>query len=146
MQNEVANKFPDSFPANFETDILPKNIVPLTLQVYRVCISGIINKNAFLSTYESVRQGLQPKPPKWNLDDPGTYSTSCFKNVNEARNTLKCLKRYNPPAFIMEGEATYALGPLQRTKERTGKKTSHIDWWLYHDADPSRLFYIKTEG
>jgi len=146
MQNEIATKFPEAFPDNFETDILPKNIPPLTLQVYRICISGIIDKNAFLNTYESVQQGLQQKPPEWDLDDPGIYSTSCFEKVKDARNILKCLKKYNPPAFIMAGEAPYTLGPLQRTIERTGKKTSHIDWWLYRDADPSRLFYKKIKG
>ena len=145
MQNEIARKFPKAFPNNFETDILPKNITPLTLQVYRVCTSGIIDKGDFLSTYERVQLGLQPKPHNWNLDDPCSYSTSCYEEEKEVRDALKCLKRYYPPAFVIAGEASHTLGPLQRTKERTGKKTSHIDWWFYSDADPSSYF-IKFEG
>lgn len=145
MQSEIASKFPEAFPNNFETDILPKNITPLTLQVYRVCTSGIIDRSAFLSTYESVQQGLQPKPPEWDLTAPGTYSTSCDENEKSIKKVLSCLKRYNPPAFIMVGEASCMLGPVQRTRERVGGKTSHIDWWIYRDANPSDYFK-KIEG
>ena len=36
-------------------------------------------------------------------------------------------------------------GLVQRTKERTGKRTSHVDWWLYKDARPYEEFEIIAD-
>jgi len=49
---------------------------------------------------------------------------------------------YRKPYLIAEGDTDPVHGPVQRTKERTGGKSSHVDWWLYEDAEPWKEFRI----
>ena len=139
--------FPDCFPPDFADKILPKGIPQLVLQVYRVCKYDTIDRRAFLSTYEETMQGLRPKGRSWQreLKKPGTYATSCSCDMEEIQGTLNCLQMYNPPAFIMKGEAAFELGPQRKTPGADGRETTHIDWWLYKDADPSDQFQ-RIEG
>lgn len=147
MPTALAPAFPGCFPDNFEADILPKNLPPLTLRVYRVCVRGILSREAFLSSFEEVLRGDKPKPRGWDkkLKDPIAYSTSCDYDEDSARGTLDCLRRYNPPAVLACGEASSDYGPVQKTRERTGTDTSHVDWWLYAGADPSGRFQVVSE-
>lgn len=147
MLIKLAPVFPDCFPPDFTDEILPKDMPQLTMQVYRVCKWGTIDRNAFLSSYEETIKGLRPKGRSWQRDlkKPSTYSTSCSSDIESIQGTLKCLQLYNPPAFIMEGEASFELGPLRKTPGPDGKEKTHIDWWLYKDADPSGQFQ-RVEG
>lgn len=142
MLTALARKYPECFPPNFETEILPKGIQNIELFVYRICTNGIINKESFLSTFEEVQLGKKPMTKDWErrLKNPSTYSTSCDTNLDSIKNTLKCLKDYYPAPIIAQGTATFQHGPLQRTSERTGRETTHVDWWLYSEADPSEDF------
>lgn len=144
MPTTLAHKYPECFPQNFESEILPEGIQDITLFVYRICTNGIINKDAFLSTFEEVQLERKPKPMRWNkkLKDPSTYSTSCNTSLASIKNVLKCLKAYYPVPIIAQGTATFRYGPLQCTSERTGEETTHVDWWLYADADPSGEFAL----
>ena len=144
VEEKVKKEFPDCFPSNFTKDILPQNLPDLQLEVFRVCTTGEICKETFLSTYESVCLGLIPK--RWNWDKairkPITYSVSVGDSLEDMVNTLKCLTDYHPKAFIIQGMASSELGPLQKTVDREPafKHKSHIDWWLYKDSDPSPMF------
>lgn len=144
MPTALAHKYPECFPQNFEAEILPKGIEDIELFVYRVCTNGIINKDSFLSTFEEIQLGKKPKLMNWTkqLKIPSTYSTSCDTSLNSIKNVLKCLKDYHPNPIIAKGTATFRYGPLQRTSDRTGKETTHVDWWLYADADPSGDFAL----
>lgn len=135
-------EFPDCFPDNFQKDILPQGLSPAKFPVYRLCLNGILNREAFLSTYELVHLGLRPKSEDWEerLNDPGTYSTSCFKKRRDIANNLKVMKRHHPSPIVVYGMATSDYGPLQETKERIPTKSSHVDWWLFKKADPSSDF------
>lgn len=141
----MSNKqFPSCFPSDFEEKILPPNLLPLEIVVFRVCTTGTICKDSFLSTFEATLSGKRREPPNWEeqLSDPGVYSVSCNDSEKDALNVLKCLTRYYPAPFVMKGIASSELGPMQRTSERNPqyRQKSHIDWWLYVDSDPSPGF------
>ena len=137
-------QFPSCFPSDFEEKILPPNLLPLKIVVFRVCTTDTICKDSFLSTFEATLSGKRREPPNWKeqLRDPGVYSVSCNDSEKDALNVLKCLTRYYPDPFIMKGTASSELGPMQYTVERDPqyKFKSHIDWWLYADSDPSPGF------
>ena len=46
---------------------------------------------------------------------------------------------------IAVGETNPTHGLVQRTRERTKKRTSHVDWWLYKDASPYDEFEIIAD-
>lgn len=136
-----AHEFPDCFPPEFVDEILPKGLVPQIIDVYRICTRGIIDKTAFLSTYEEICLNLKPKPrpQKWEkmIHDPGTYSTSCYEEKNDVINALKCLTAYYPNPILIQGHASFEYGPFQRTSERKVQNDSHVDWWIFKDAYPN---------
>lgn len=68
--------FPDIFPDNFTTEILPKEAENRDRDVYRIIKSGIIDREGFISTYEEIERGIIPRRKRLKLDDPKTYSTS----------------------------------------------------------------------
>jgi len=136
--------FPSCFPPNFATEILPQGLPAMQIEVFRVCKTGIICKDTFLSSYEEVLLGLRPEPYRWERQKKKaiTYSTSCNDTLEGAMNPLKCLTDYFPEAYLIHGTACSEYGPLQRTIERepSYKDETHHDWWLYADSDPSPCF------
>ena len=46
------------------------------------------------------------------------------------------------PCHIAVGMTNPIHGLVQRTRERTGKRTSHVDWWLYVNASPHVEFEL----
>lgn len=135
MSECVEKKFPSFFPEN----IIPEDAEYREEKVYRICRWGKIDKDAFISTYEEyIRGNIQNKD--LDLSDPGTYSTSTFFNKRDARGILKCITRYKPAAIVALGKTNPEYGPIQVTKNRTGQKNSHVDWWLFEQADPSDEF------
>lgn len=142
------NKYPDCFPDNFETDILPKEAGNDEKDVYRIIKSGIIDKQGFLSTYEEIKKGLIPdkiKKGRISLNDPKLYSTSCIVEMSEAEYALDLFMRHNPPAIISKGKTKAVCGPNQLTSEREKNvKTTHVDWWIYKHANP-QLYFKKVD-
>ena len=47
-------KYPECFPENFETEILPKEAKEENKPVYRVIKYGAVNRESFISTYEEI--------------------------------------------------------------------------------------------
>ena len=66
-------EFPDCFPENFETEILPEDAREDNKDVYRVIKNGILDRESFISTYEEIQRGLIPPKKRLNLKAPGTY-------------------------------------------------------------------------
>lgn len=134
-------RFPSCFPVDFEEKLLPKDLPDIELSpVYRICTTGKIQKNSFLSTYEE--DLMNPNRKRHSLNDPGTFGTSVFMTPQTTKNALKCLTRHHPEAYIIIGTASSSLGPVQETYNRTHNKRDkdHVDWWLYADSDPSHIF------
>ncbi len=123
---------------------IPPNLIPIIIDegkenpeqfVYRVSKSGLKNKETFLNSYDErihenrCKKGL-------NLNDIGTYSTSCYLTVDSPLYFLNFLKakyfdQYPCPCVIMG----HTIGGLsQRTIERETKcDKKHIDWWIYQE-------------
>ena len=133
-------KYPECFPENFETDILPKDAKKENKSVYRVIKFGTIDRNGFIGTYEEIQRGLIPPKKRMNLDDPGLYSTSCNMKYSEAEYALNMFMRNYPKPFIAKGETEGSCGPCQLTSEREKRSDTHVDWWIYEDTEPQIYF------
>ena len=133
-------KFPECFPDNFETSILPNGARKENRHVYRVIKSGKIDRDAFISTYEEIQRGLIPPKRKMNLNDPGLYSTSCNIEYTEAEYVLRLFMRHYPKPIIANGETEGECGPSQLTADREDVQGTHVDWWIYEESHPQRHF------
>lgn len=135
------NKFPDCFPDNFETEILPKEAKQENKSVYRIMKWGKINRDSFIGTFEEIQRGLRSRGKNFDPNDPGEYSTSCNMEYSEAKYVLDVLMRHPPAAIIAKGETEGTCGPSQLTSERNkSEKTQHVDWWVYKESEPQNYF------
>lgn len=141
------SEYPDIFPKNFESDILPKEAKKFNRTVYRVMKSGVINRNEFISTFEEIQRKIIPPKKKIDLNDPSLYSTSCSEDRGDIEFVLKLMMKHNPRPIIVIGETDGECGPSQLTKERVlGKNDSHVDWWIFKDALPHNFFRKVDEN
>lgn len=139
------SKFPDCFPENFESDILPEGAEKKRVRVYRIAKRGIIDRDAFISTYEEVHRKIIPTPKHFDPNDPGLYSTSCFGMLKDAEYILKLIMRHHPEPIIIRGVTDEDCGPCQFTKDRKkSQNNSHYDWWVYEDSCP-HIFFEKVD-
>lgn len=126
------------FPKGFPVERLPEGAKEENIVAYRICRSGKVEAASFLPTYLDEIS----KVKEIDDEDMGYYSLSVFEKASEAKRMLKFFRGKQPCAIVAKGVTDVSCGMTQRTKERTGKKTSHIDWWLYEGATP-HLFFLK---
>lgn len=126
------------FPKGFPVERLPEGAKEENIVAYRICRSGKVEAASFLPTYLDEIS----KVKEIDDEDMGYYSLSVFEKASEAKRMLKFFRGKQPCAIAAKGVTDASCGMTQRTKERTGKKTSHIDWWLYEGATP-HLFFLK---
>ena len=139
--------FPDCFPKDFATDILPAGAVEEDKTVYRVIKYGILNRDSYVGTYEEIIKGLMlPGRRELDLSKPGTYSTSCYLKKSELEYFLKLCMRHHPAAFIAKGTTAADCGPSQLTSDREPRDDTHVDWWIYKDAEPQSYFEEVLEN
>ena len=123
-------EFPDCFPDDF---ILPENAGFYEQNnVYRILPYGNLDRNGFLPTYEDNIIKRIPQPVKPNAS---TYSTSCAASIDYLKNILQVHFRGLPAACIARGTILPKCGP-----STLPNKNSHIDWWIYKDAEPELYF------
>lgn len=87
-----------------------------------------IDRTDFLSQAER-------KLPDTDYEDIGSYSCSCFEDLEELELAFK-LPRKNKAIAI--GRIREINGPIWKNKE-----DSHIHWFLYKDANTVEDFHIK---
>lgn len=133
-------KYPECFPENFETGILPEGAKEENKCVYRVIKFGTIDRDGFIGTYEEIQRGLIPPKKRMKLNDPGLYSTSCNIKYSEAEYALNMFMRHYPKPFIAKGETEGTCGPCQLTSEREKRNDTHVDWWIYEETEPQIYF------
>lgn len=112
------------------------------VEVYRICKTGCIEQASFLPSYlEYEKNGCLDR---LDLNDVGSYSLSCFAKARDARNKLIFFTKKEPRAIAAKGITSADCGVIQRTRERKKTRDSHIDWWLYENAEPWK--YFKEEN
>lgn len=112
----MERKYPDCFPANIEQLIIEDGEGENEFIYYRVCDNENINRDAFKGTYEV---GLDEIGSIHNRDlhladektiDIGEYATSGFEKVKDAKNILKCKKKYHDGPIIIVGKTIPSCG------------------------------------
>ena len=111
--------------------------------VYRICRNGIVDANAFLSSYCDVHN------KDMDLSDPSSFSTSCFEVIKDAKKRLAFFSKKNPQAIIAKGYIKSESGYTLRNNDKVPKpkgKSSHIDWWIFVEEEPWSYFKeLKTD-
>lgn len=133
------DKIEKVFPEYFERFELPDGAHEESITVYRACKSGRCDRASFLPSYEENGYSLKPLADE---KDPGQYSLSTFEKPKDVKRFAGVMYDISEPCRIAVGKTKPIHGLVQRTRERTGKRTSHVDWWLYKDARPYQEFEI----
>ena len=139
MTTGSCSRIEQVFPDYFSRFKMPEGAKEESITVYRACKSGKCDRESFLPSYEENGYKL---PPMADPSDPGQYSLSTFENPKDMRRFAFSTSDIRPPYSIAIGNTHPRHGLVQRTRERTKRKTSHVDWWLYKDARPYEEFEI----
>ena len=127
------------FPDYFQRFKLPDGAREELIKVYRACRSGQCDKESFLPSFEENGCVINPLA---DSADHGQYSLSTFEKPKDVKRFAGVVSDMKIPYQIAVGETNPRHGLVQRTKERSKKRTSHVDWWLYKDASPHEEFEI----
>lgn len=127
------------FPDYFEKFTLPEGAHEESIKVYRACRSGRCDKLSFLPTYE--QNGFKTTNVANELE-PGEFSLSTFEKPNHIKRWANLDSDMKVPFKIAIGYTNPIHGVIQRTSERKPKSKSHVDWWLYKDAEPYKEFEL----
>lgn len=130
------------FPDYFQRFKLPDGAREERIKVYRACRSGKCDKDSFLPSFEENGYVINPFV---DSSDPGQYSLSTFEKPKDVKRFAGVMSDMKIPYQIAIGETDPRHGLVQRTKERTKKRTSHVDWWLYKDASPYEEFKMIVD-
>lgn len=137
-------EFKKEFPPGFPVDSLPSGAKEQRIEVFRICRTGKVESDSFLPSY--LDELSQTKEHFNEAFDIGHYSLSTFWKLKEAEKKLRFFRGHQPCAILAKGVTEPVCGVCQKTRERTGKKSSHVDWWLYVDACPHIYFKeVQTE-
>ena len=128
------------FPSYFASFKLPAEAVEDSLVVYRACVTNKVDRESFLPSCEE-NNFAQPKDPT----EPGSYSLSVYENPKDLKRFAGLTSSLRPPLQIAKGTTEPCCGVIQRTRERTKEKTSHVDWWLYENAVPHEHFWLVDD-
>lgn len=137
--NNMQKRIEKIFPDYFERFQLPDGAREEVIRVYRACRSGKCDRDSFLPSFEERGYVLNPLA---DSTDPGQYSLSIYENPKDIKRYASLISDMQVPYQIAVGETNPRHGLVQRTKERTKRKTSHVDWWLYKDAAPYEEFRL----
>lgn len=123
--------FPDCFPADFESEILPKDVEYKAYSVYRILKQGILNREAFIGSFEEFPERFV------RSRKAGSYSTSCYQDYAEIYNLLEFTFRdKHPEAILAFGTTEPICGPCKKSESGS----SHVDWWIFKDSHPEVFF------
>lgn len=130
------------FPDYFQRFKLPDGAREEAITVYRACRSGKCDKASFLPSFEERGFVLDPTIEP---TDPGQFSLSTYENPKDVKRFAGVDSDMKVPCQIAIGNTDPKHGLVQRTKERTKGRTSHVDWWLYKDASPYEEFEMIAD-
>jgi len=141
LKENNVEKLARIFPDYFELFELPQGAHEERIKVYRACRTGCCDKESFLPTYEE--RGFRHFENE-DHTDPGIYSLSTYENPKHIKRFVALTSDYSVPYKIAVGYTEPEYGLVQRTSERIPKRKcrSHVDWWLYQNANPQEVFEI----
>jgi hypothetical protein len=129
------------FPEYMNNITLPEGAKEENIEVYRLCLTGKIEPDSFLTTFVEYTKLFSIRD--LDLTDVGSYSMSCYYNINDINRRLKFFNKKNPGIpNIAKGNTEISCGIIQRTRDRKRLSSlkSHVDWWLYDGAIPHEYF------
>ena len=139
MEDKDTKRIEKIFPDYFERFKLQAGEREERIKVYRACRSGTCDRNSFLPSFEESGFILNPLA---DPADPGQYSLSTYEKPTHVRRFAGVMSDVGVPCQIAVGITEPKHGLVQRTKERTKNRGSHVDWWLYKEAKPYEEFEI----
>lgn len=131
------------FPSYFENFQIPQFACEQELEVYRACASGKIDPESFLNTYEENNFNV---PLDLTKEDPQVYSMSTYLKFKDVKRFMTLTSRFGVPFLIAIGITTPKHGLCAETRKwkpnlnKSQKRNSHVDWWLYENARPWEEF------
>ena len=132
------------FPAYFKNFIIPEWAREQRLDVFSACPTGKVDRLSFLNSFEENGFKLLDEERK---DDPSQYSLSVCTKYRDIKRFMTMTSKYKKPFVIAKGFTNPSYGICLETKEwkkNIGEKYkgSHVDWWLYEDAEPFKDFEV----
>lgn len=114
------------------------------MTVYRACATGNTDKESFLNSFEENDFKISAGG---NYDDPSEYSLSTYTKFRDVKRFMNLTSKYKVPFTIAKGITNPICGPSLETKiwkQALGQKSksSHVDWWIYEDAEPWLNFKV----
>lgn len=136
------DKMKKCFLEFFHNFSLPEAAKEQQLKVFRACCTRDIEPESFLPTY--VQNGYKVMIGS-KADDPRQYSLSCDTRAKELKRFVVVDSRYQPPWLLAIGVTHPLCGISCMTKDYLSetpqqRKSSHVDWWLYKEAEPWKHF------
>lgn len=134
------DKLKKKFPSYFENFQLPEGAREQRFEVFRACKTQKVDRESFTPTFEE-NECLDCDGD--DLSDPGLYSLSTYGKPKDIKRFANTNHQFRPPYKIAKGITEPTCGLSQITKERKPKrKDSHIDWWIYENAEPHQHFEL----
>ena len=142
-KKQAEKKFPAYF-ANFEIPIWARE---QELEVFRACATGKVDEESFLNSYEENGFSICAGGKE---DDASQYSLSTYTKFRDVKRFMTIDSRFGIPHVIAKGITVPIHGICLETKEWKKKqgikyKGSHVDWWLYENAQPWIEFEVVSE-
>lgn len=129
------------FPQYFENFQLPSAAIEQEIEVYRACPTRKIEKASFLNTYE--QNGFKVSPDG-RIDNPQEYCLSTYIRLKDIKRFVIIDSKYQPPWILAKGRTTTIDGKSCKSKDWKHCRNSHVDWWLYENAEPWQAFEETT--
>ena len=151
-------EFPEGYPVNLLTLIIEDGAEDKAINVFRVCRTGKVNRDAFLSTFQDAQKKASNNTNEnttiVNRDvaifdtskiDIGDFSTSCFDDLMPVRRIINNMQKSTPQQIIAKGITSPDCGLSMKTLNSKSKRSKrrndpHVDWWIYKDATPEIYF------
>jgi len=130
------------FPAYYDNFKMPPEAKEQELTVYRACETRKLERESFLDSYEA--NGFQV-PANFEPTDPIVYSMSTYLKLRDVKRFVVTNSKHQPPFALAKGITDPIHGICCETrqwKEGYPNSSSHVDFWLYKDAEPWRSFAL----
>lgn len=112
--------------------------------MFRACATGKVDRESFMNSFEENGYKISKDGDE---HDPQEYSLSTYIKFRDVKRFMVMDSRYGVPFVIAKGVTKPVHGICLETREWKRNlgikyKGSHVDWWLYTDAEPYKEFEV----